>query len=1142
MSLEAKQIHPAVQRALYRKIDGINRVRIGSKNERNFYATAETLEPKGQTNPIEQQMARMCWARLTAAVVDPDKVGLDGLNDQPIYFSSFIEQSPASGIRNANRPLSYNKESSRLGENQSNIYRGETGITQVQVEQLSFFIKKMTITFACPDPIDFESRIQPIFLRHGQYCAVEFGWGMDDTDITVPALSFDDIQKLNSSIKERNLASAGNYQCDVGIVSNYTFVLDTDGGYTGTIDILTRGQNVLNQTSQNDNSIANDVLSIKSGISDLKLLEKVSKTNPNEIPEELEQVAKDVNRELEELKKAKITFKRTMGNLEGVLDDYLRTTKEKSKSVKGIAGTEYGNINNFFELPVQNSVTEALSSLLGWINYKFKNGVLRTKPSSMENVSKALDFLEFDKFDKAAREFLLGENDKRLSTFVPDNKDTVDNYFVSWGWFEDHILNSFFSIEVDITKGLKKENTTQEDVSLQSVRSINEENGTKQPNKCHIAPKLFTKGLDTVILPGRTHESIRQKMPFKFQKWNEHYNAQLKQVAVRGMFDIIDENFKDFVPKQSYQGGGMDENNFINDENGQPDSFGFQDPDKLINAALVQELDEDYGIIRNMVFPVGKFKEHFTNMETLKQGLRSFWADISNQYGNFWQFGLAQDQDDTGRIGIFDHHYNPKAVDVDLFISDNQSTREEFINRPYQKFTDPKTGELSTDKTDKIFKFPLYSKDSIVKDFSLTVNISSKAATIAVYGGNTNIATGTQRSTDYTDVSLQAYSLLLNPTRDPKTSVELKELSQKLKSGIVTGMKFPIDDDMIGTGTEQYNTNKPKEVQILNQNGINFESVPEDNPNVEEVIKRFQELEEQNDSSGILNWYDKDRPGITRLYDSRGNMKSEYITTMLFLINNSLYEGDKSNIQNTKPVIPVDIDMTLDGIGGLKPFDLFMVDYLPKIYREFCYFQIFNVGHTITPSGWETNITAKMKMDMKKYFRKYPELIKPESSDIKRFALSFKTIQEIELDDAEIKRIIGHIQGFNALINFAKAKLFIRDAYDKAKEGLGGFTNRTEFELKDFGKITGDEDLVIVSHPTSYKIQRYYLDNVVNPNITRPQYGNPINVVQAKHISRGKTLGGIELYNTNITEYENRIKKIQVAKTQVMESTESYPT
>jgi len=260
MSLETKQIHPAVQKALYRKIDGINRVRIGSTNERNFYATAETLEPKGQTNPIEQQMARMCWARVTAAVIDPSKEGLDGLNNQPIYFSSFIEQSPTSGISNANRPLSYNKKSADLGENKENIYRGETGITEVSVDQLSFFIKKMTINFACPDPIDFEERIQPIFLRHGQFIAIEFGWGIEEDSINIPPLSIIDMQDLVNGVRERNLQSAGNYICDVGMVTNYDFKLESHGGYTGTIDVVSSGQNVLNQTTEENVSNSGDVL------------------------------------------------------------------------------------------------------------------------------------------------------------------------------------------------------------------------------------------------------------------------------------------------------------------------------------------------------------------------------------------------------------------------------------------------------------------------------------------------------------------------------------------------------------------------------------------------------------------------------------------------------------------------------------------------------------------------------------------------------------------------------------------------------------------------------------------------------------------------------------------------------------------
>ena len=131
----------------------------------------------------------------------------------------------------------------------------------------------------------------------------------------MPDLSFADIQKLNSSVKERNLASAGNYQCDVGIVSNYTFELNTDGGYTGTIDIITRGQNVLNQTSQNSADIARDTLSVQTSVSNLKSIADYDNLTDDEkkllSDSELEliEAAKD---DLQELQRAKITYKKTM--------------------------------------------------------------------------------------------------------------------------------------------------------------------------------------------------------------------------------------------------------------------------------------------------------------------------------------------------------------------------------------------------------------------------------------------------------------------------------------------------------------------------------------------------------------------------------------------------------------------------------------------------------------------------------------------------------------------------------------------------------------------------------------------------------------------------------------------------------------
>ncbi len=90
---------------------------------------------------------------------------------------------------------------------------------------------------------------------------------------------------------------------------------------------------------------------------------------------------------------------------------------------------------------------------------------------------------------------------------------------------------------------------------------------------------------------------------------------------------------------------------------------------------------------------------------------------------------------------------------------------------------------------------------------------------------------------------------------------------------------------------------------------------------------------------------------------------------MLSKINYSDVEGEMSNYQLNKTIIPLELDMTIDGVGGLKPGNLFRIDYLPKIYRKYTYFQIFAINHSITTSGWSTSINAKMKLD-------FPKMIK----------------------------------------------------------------------------------------------------------------------------------------------------------------------
>lgn len=65
-----------------------------------------------------------------------------------------------------------------------------------------------------------------------------------------------------------------------------------------------------------------------------------------------------------------------------------------------------------------------------------------------------------------------------------------------------------------------------------------------------------------------------------------------------------------------------------------------------------------------------------------------------------------------------------------------------------------------------------------------------------------------------------------------------------------------------------------------------------------------------------------------------------------------------NKVNNFVSPIPTEINMslTMQGITGLAFYDTFLVDKLPRIYRDHGVFLINEIAHGITPSGWTTTI------------------------------------------------------------------------------------------------------------------------------------------------------------------------------------------
>ena len=176
-------------------------------------------------------------------------------------------------------------------------------------------------------------------------------------------------------------------------------------------------------------------------------------------------------------------------------------------------------------------------------------------------------------------------------------------------------------------------------------------------------------------------------------------------------------------------------------------------------------------------------------------------------------------------------------------------------------------------------------------------------------------------------------------------------------------------------------------------------------------------------------------------YDKKGNFSNYFKQTMLYLINYADIEGCQSNIEKSQPILPVSVSLTLDGIGGLKVGDLFKVDYLPELYRKYCYFMVSDIGHSVSTSGWETEITGLMIADMPTFWERSGKLKNPPPNNF----LDLFTITNVE--DVETARENLSIELFDGLEEGEEP--LVKKAYDKVRNDI---EEETAFFNGDYGK------------------------------------------------------------------------------------------
>jgi hypothetical protein len=131
----------------------------------------------------------------------------------------------------------------------------------------------------------------------------------------------------------------------------------------------------------------------------------------------------------------------------------------------------------------------------------------------------------------------------------------------------------------------------------------------------------------------------------------------------------------------------------------------------------------DSGILRNVYFNVRHLAEKMSDGTDIESAVRSVWSDFASEYGGIYDFYLDY-SDDQNRIIVKDRGWTFNSV------------RNALDNKSHPANPDAAGGESPESKTDGLFEFPTWEKNSIVKSQNLSARLPDRMKLVAMYGAS----------------------------------------------------------------------------------------------------------------------------------------------------------------------------------------------------------------------------------------------------------------------------------------------------------------------------------------------------------------------------------------------------------------------
>ena len=552
-----------------------------------------------------------------------------------------------------------------------------------------------------------------------------------------------------------------------------------------------------------------------------------------------------------------------------------------------------------------------------------------------------------------------------------------DNWFtnvaggpwVTWGFLEDNILSRFVG---QINKDGKPITTFR---SIEPVLSNDDPDGQYLKNDGQPTDNPFEAKFQSVII--RNSEWL---VTPSFNRWV--LPGQFPATEIYQTTWDFTNDYKVFVQKTAIMMNNQDH---------------FR-PFAISPAGTNRKGYNDGGYLRNILISYDLIQDAFIEANTITEGMNALFDEFNKDLDGYWKFEMVSDVHNEGNV---------KVVDMNKTIM----TPSEFIE-------DRKNNPKNPDS--KLFVFPSWGEKSIVKSQTLNSKVPSAMAVSAMYAGSSK----EDKKDEGAPPEAQAIAALQGSEAVDQSQSGI-QFVERMTAKEAFGSISPygdLEDGKFFSSDSKQTTSIPSGETFGQNKGITFTLdrlalIKYYNEEVAKHKKESQQKEEakakaakateqaarsegqtqiaiDNFKTGLNSngttfecqkdaWWGTNNEDFT-LYNEEGDLWEHlpfnvvFRRTMIELIHGRSGTKDDRDAATVDPIIPLELEITIDGTGGIIPGNCFHVDYIPQVYKDYCIFQVLGADHTVSADGWTTSIKGQIRVAMRKLVE---NKLKPQLKD-----------------------------------------------------------------------------------------------------------------------------------------------------------------